>query len=225
MLPNNLLSVASIICFSLPILVVVYYRLYRHLSVVALVLYCGLKLFHSSMGDVTLPAQNLADSSELFFRFLELPLLLSALLLFCSAGRQQEGMQALVLLFVIYEIFVLLFVDYSPLVGLYIALPGMVLVVLHSTFLFQQQLRFTLAHKKNGGRLMILGAISLSSGSYLAGIILGKSNDTFLHTLNIFILNLSAVIIGFGLYILRHRIKGLQDLKVTRREMEMLFGG
>lgn len=229
MMQNNLFTTASFISFSLPIFVVVYYRLYRHLSIVALVLYFGLKLFQFFTGGVNLAEEGVANVSDLFFNSLQLPLLLSALLFFCSAGRQQERMQALILLFVLYEIVMLLFVDYTVYTGLTIVLPGIVLVVLHSLFLFMHQLRFTIVHRKNSGKLLILGAILLSGSFQLAALyadfIPGKIGDDTVQMLYRFVHQLSALILSLGIFSIRHRIKGLQDLKIARREMQILFGG
>jgi hypothetical protein len=35
---------------------------------------------------------------------------------------------------------------------------------------------------------------------------------------------MAAVLMSVGLYMMRHRIRELQELKVTRRELRMVFG-
>jgi hypothetical protein len=37
--------------------------------------------------------------------------------------------------------------------------------------------------------------------------------------------SIAAVFMAIGLYLMRQRIRDLQELKVTRRELQMVFGG
>lgn len=227
MTPNNLLTATSLLCFLLPVFVVFYCRLYRHVGIIALVLYCGVKLFQLSDGNEA-AMQDFESGSALFCHFLETPLLLCALLAFCRAGRWQERMQALVLFFVVYELIVLLFIGGTPLAGSCVTLLGYFLVVLYSLLFFLQQLRFTLTHQKNSGRLLIISAVLLLNGFYLglciAYFFLERKDGLAFNSMYFFVPNLSMLVLGLGLYTMRQRMRNLQELKIVRREMQMLFG-
>lgn len=229
MMPTALFQASSVLCFALPIAVVLYYRLYRHASLIALVLYYALAILRCIGSDRMPPLPDFSSKWEVLYNYIEVPLMLIALLFFCPARYKQKRFHFLVSLFGGYELGVAFLFGFTPSASLYIMVPGLLVIVAYSLYLFLRQLRFTIMHKKNLGRVLMLGAMLASSGCYLAMFcsyfIQEKPNVSGIYALYFLSSTIASAILSIGLYLMRQRIKGLQELKITRSELQMIFGG
>lgn len=228
MIPNTLFGITSIICFALPVLAILYFRLYRHVSLIALMVYYILTILRCLGSSNIPPLPDFKDTWEVLFYYIEVPLTLSALLFFCPAKGRQQKMQSLISFFIAYEVLVAVVYGFTPIASLYIMTPGLLVIVLYSLFLFLRQLNFTLLHGKNIGRVLMLGALLFSYSCYLfmfyAHFIQAKADVSGIYNLHFLSSSIAAVIMSIGLFMMRHRIKELQELKVTRKELQMVFG-
>ena len=66
MIPDTLYGISSVICFSLPILAIVYFRLYRHVSLIALMVYYTLTIFRCLGGNMP-PELNFENTWDVLF--------------------------------------------------------------------------------------------------------------------------------------------------------------
>lgn len=225
---QTLFGLTSIFCFALPILTILYFRLFRHTSLIALMVYYGLAILRCLNSSSLPPVPDFNNTAEALFGYIEVPLMLLALHFFCPAKQHQQPVYRFVAAFAVYEVFVAALYGFTPLTSLYIMTPGLVVIVLYSFFLFLRQLRFTLLHGKNAGRVLMLGALLFSYSCYLfvfvACFILDWKDMFFAYALHFFSASMAAVMMSAGLYLMRHRIRELQELKVTRRELQMVFG-
>lgn len=228
MIPNALFGITSIVCFSLPIIAILYFRLYKHVSLIALMVYYLLTILHCLGSTNIPPAPNFKDTWEVLFHYIEIPLMLSALLFFCPARQKQQKIHLLIAFFIAYEMIIAFFFGFTPLASLYIMTPGLAVIVLYSLFLFLRQLRFTVMHGKNTGRVLMLGALLFSYSCYLfmfyAYFVQKMPDVSGIYSVHFFSSSIAAILMTVGLLLMRHRIKELQELKVTRRELQMVFG-
>lgn len=229
MIPTALFEASSVLCFALPIAVVLYYRLYRHASLIALVLYYTLMILRCIGSDRMPPLPDFSSNLEVMYNYIEIPLMLIALLFFCPARYNGRRLHFLVSLFGGYELGVAFLFGFTPSASLYIMVPGLLVIVMYSLYLFLRQLRFTLVHKKNLGRVLMLAAWLASSGCYLAMfckcLVQKKPDIAGIYALHFLSSSMASVIFSIGLYMMRQRIKELQELKITRSELQMIFGG
>lgn len=228
MLPDTLFGITSVICFSLPVFAILYYRLYRHVSLIALMLYYVITICRC-LGDAnTPPLPDFSNTWEVLFNFIEIPLMLSALLFFCPVKQRQQKVHMLLCFFIVYELFVAAFYGFTPLASMYIMMPGLTVIILYTLFLFVRQVKFTAMHGKNAGRVLMLGALLFSYSCYLAMFyayfIEKKPDITAIYGVHFISSSIAAILMSLGLYMMRHRIKELQELKVTRRELQIIFG-
>ena len=227
--PNTLFGVSSVLCFSLPILVIVLFRLYRHTSLIALMLYYGLTIVHCLTAESIPPVPTFTNPWDVVYSFVEIPLVLSSLLFFCHMRQRRQLMQKVLVGFVVYELAIALYVKFSPESSVYIMAPGLAIVVGYTTFLFLRQAKFTIFHNgKNIGRVLMLGAILFAYGSYALVFytyFIQKSPDIYtVYSLYFVSSTVASVLMSAGLFMMRHRIKELQELKVVRKELQMVFG-
>jgi len=228
MMPSTLFGITSVICFCLPIGVVLYYRLYRHASLIALMLYYAITILHCLGSNSTPPSPDFKNAWEVVYNFIEIPLMLSALLFFCPAKQKQQKIHFVIEFFLAYETVIALFFGFTAKASLYVMAPGLLVMVTYSLFLFLRQLKFTLTHHKNFGRVLMLGAVLFSYSCYLymfyAYFFLHAADVSGIYALHFFSSSIAAVIMCIGLYLMRHRIKELQELKIARSELQMIFG-
>lgn len=225
MFPVTLVVVTAVLCFLLPILTILYFRLYRHASLIALVAFYGLMLVRYADGNSLEPA--LENPAGTLFHCIEYPLLLAALLFFSPAKTQKQNIHWLIFLFLGYETVVTALFGFTPLTNWYLVVPGSALVLCASLFLFLRQWRFTLLHRKNGGLLLMLGALVFSSGCQLlfwyAWFRTETTPPSTVYALPFLSAGLSALLMSAGLYRMRYRIRELQEIKIARRELQLLF--
>lgn len=228
MITISLFGLSSILCFGLPILVIVLFRLYRHASLIALALYYVLTIFHCLSAETIPPVPNFNNPFDVAYTYLEIPLILTALLFFCPAKQRQRNMHLLIGFFIVYEMAISVFAGFSPKASVYIMAPGLMVVVLYSAFLFLRQLQFTIMHRKNNGRVVMLGAILFSYSAYLfvfySYFIQEQKEIAGVYSLYFISSTISSLLMSLGLFMMRHRIKELQELKVVRKELQMVFG-
>lgn len=227
MFPDTLNSITAVFCFALPILTVLFFRLYRHASLIALVAYYTLAILHGIGSDSRLTAPDFMNGMEMLFSFIQLPLLLLALLFFYPVKQRQQKLYLPIFFFIGYEIFVAALHGFTPLASMFIMIPGLLVITACSFFLFLRQLRFTLLHGKNAGLVLMLGALLFAGSCYLAlfyAYFFSAAALPSVYAWQQFSASIAAVTMSAGLYLMRHRIRDLQELKVTRRELQMVFG-
>lgn len=228
MITISLFGLTSILCFGLPVFVIVLFRLYRHTSLIALALYYALTIFHCLNAATIPPVPDFHNPFDVAYTYLEIPLMLTALLFFCPVRNRQRNMQALIGFFIVYEIGVSLFAGFSPKASVYIMAPGLMVVVLYAAFLFLRQAKFTVIHGKNIGRVLMLGAILFSYSAYLfvfyAYFIQGQKEIAGVYNIYFISSTIASLLMSVGLFMMRFRIKELQELKVVRKELQMVFG-
>lgn len=228
MITNLLFGISSVACFGLPIFVILFYRLFRHASLIALIFYYALAILHCIASNNVPPSPDFSNSWEVFYNYFEIPLMLLSLLFFCPASRRQQRIHFFIQLFVVYEVVIAFLFGFTAMASLYIMAPGLLAIVSYASFLFLRQLRFTLLHGKNRGRVLMLGSIVFSYGCYLfmfyAYFYQAKKDVSSIYAVHFFSSTIAAVLMSAGLYLMRHRIKELQDLKITRKELQIVFG-
>jgi hypothetical protein len=229
MLTDSLFGFTSVVCFSLPVVIILFFRLFRHIGLLALLVYYTLTILRCVSSNNVPPEPNLKNGWDVLYNYLEIPLMLSTLLFFCRARKRQEKIHFLMGGFVVYELAIAVLYGFSPTASLYVMVPGLVIVASCSLFLFIRQVRFSLVHQKNTGRLLMLGALVFSYSCYLflffSYFLMELQTVSGIYALFFLSSSIAAVMMSVGLYLMRHRIKELQELKVTRRELQMVFGG
>lgn len=225
---NSLFSFCSVLCFALPVLVILLFRLYRHPGLVALLFYYGLTIVHCLCAESVPPVPDFKNTPDVLYRYLEIPLILSSLLFFCPVRQRRLLMQKIIIGFTGYELLILLYVKFSPEASLFVTAPGLAIVIGYAAYLFIRQTAFTILHGKNVGRVLMLGAVLFSYGSY--GLVFytyfgQKQPDVYVvYSLHFLSSTVTSVMMAVGLFMMRRRIKELQELKIVRRELRMVFG-
>ena len=159
--------------------------------------------------------------------YLDIPFLMIALLFFCPNKQNQKKVYLLTLLFIGYELVITFLFGFSPKSVVYILGPGIALIWFYSLFLFTRQIKFTISRGKNTGRTLMLASILFAYSCYgLVYYFFYVQKTKFLEdTYLIYFISstVSNTLMGIGLALAKRRLKKLNDLKVTRRELHLFF--
>jgi hypothetical protein len=98
--------------------------------------------------------------------YLDTPLMLLVLLLFCHSKRSRTVLHILAVLIVLYEIGIALALRLQPSSTLFVSGPGLLLVFCTSLYFFVVQLKQTIRFGKGLGRTVIIASFFFVYGSY-----------------------------------------------------------
>jgi hypothetical protein len=188
---NAFFGIACIISLTAPVAVILYHRYYKHRSLAALLIYYSVTLIYILMSQNIIPVNNtIRINFGILNNYLDVPLMLTALLFFCPNKQKQNIIRLL-------------------------------------TYLFMRQVKFTIMHGKNHGRVMMLAAIFFSYACYALIYYFYYVQKTpyvkdteliyFIATI------ISTLVMAIGLHLMNKRMKELQSLRVTRKELAMIF--
>ena len=155
------------------------------------------------------------------------PLVLTALLFFCPSKQKQNKIKMLIFAFLLYEIVIISICGFTIKSIIYITGPGVGIILIYSFYLFIKQVKFTIFHGKNQGRLLMLAAVVFDCSCYTLIFFFNYIQKTPYQT-DVFKLYyissiISSLLMAIGLQLMNKRLKELQAIKITRKELAMVF--
>jgi hypothetical protein len=226
---NTFFGVASIFCFLFPAGVITICKLYNHKSLAALLVYYILTAIYVLLTQQAVPsAPLLLNYFGVAINYLDAPLMLTVLLFFCSGKTRQKNVNWITFAFLGYELIVTLINGFNVTSLVYILGPGLIIVLFYTFFLFGRQVKLTIIHGKNLGRTLMLAAILFAYTCYVLIYYFYYVQKTPYKQDTLLIYYLSSIIasllMGTGLMMMRKRIRELQALQLTRKELALFFG-
>jgi len=226
---NAILSVACIISLTFPVAILVYHRLYTHPSLAALMISYIFSLLDNMIGENLLPVpEKLARSFQLMINYLDIPLMLVALLFFCPNKAKGRLVNLLILSVLAFEMVVTLIYGFNVRSVVYILGPSVAVLILYTSYVFARQVKFTILRRTNQGKTVMLASILFSYACYSIIYYFFYIQQTP-YTGDVFSLYyismiIHAILMTIGLYLMRNRLKDLESVQVTRKELAMFFG-
>src|ERR1700694_147039 len=225
---NAVLGIACILCFFLPVAVILHNRFYTHRSLVALLLYFFVAGSYNLLSEKLIPIRgSLLDGYGLLSNYLDVPLMLTGLLFFCPNRQKQKIVHVLIAAFIGYELTVTCFHGFNQDSVMYIMGPGFAIILCYSTYLFSRQVKFSIMHRKNQGRMLMLASILFAYSCYTLIYYFYFIQKTP-YTSDVLLLyyissSLASTLMAIGLHLMRKRMKELRSLKTTRKELALFF--
>lgn len=224
-------STSGVVCtiaIFLPVIVILYYRLYIHKSLAALAVNGLLTGTYNLMNEGLLPvARETTINVGIFTNYLDAPLMLFALLFFCPNRNRQRPVYILITLLLVFSLFIGLKTGFARTSIVYVLGPGLVMILGYATYLFSRQVRFTVARGKNAGRMFMLASILFAYGSYafmyLFFYVLKTENTGDIYLLYTITAIVSSLLMAIGLHLTRKRVREFREVKNTRRELAVFF--
>ena len=226
---NAILGIACIVSFAFPIVVIIYNRYYTHRSLAALLIYYTLILIDNLFAEnIIRVSPSVSSFVGVLDNYCDIPLMLTALLFFCPSKQKQYSIRFLTYIFIAYEIAIAIYFGFSRSSVIYILGPGICLVLIYASYLFVRQVKFSIYHGKNHGRMIMLSSILFVYACYFLIYLFHyvqktpyKADVLMLYFIASII---SSIVMAVGLHLMRRRMKELESLRVTRKELAIFFG-
>lgn len=225
---NAILGIACIVSLSAPVVVIIYHRYYKHRSLAALLIYYAAILLYLLMSQGIIPvSKSIRAPYGVFTNYLDVPLMLTALVFFCPNKQKQNIIRLLSYAFITYEILITFMFGFKSVSVTYIMGPGFAIVLAYALFLFVRQVKFSIMHGKNHGRMIMLASIIFLYSCYSLiyyFYYIEKTPEIRDTELIYYIASIvSSIAMATGLQLMNKRMKELQSLKITRKELAMFF--
>jgi hypothetical protein len=225
---NAILGIACMVSLSLPIAVILYHRYYKHRSLTALLIYYAIILIYLLMAQQVLPVtKSILFNFGIVTNLLDIPLMLTALVFFCPNKQKQNIIWLLSYAFITYELLIIAIYGFKPVSVVYIMGPGFVIILSYTFYLFMRQVKFSIMHRKNHGRMIMLASIFFLYSCYALTYYfyyIQKTPEVKDTELIYFIATIASTLaMAIGLQLMNKRMKELQLLRITRKELAMFF--
>lgn len=219
---------ATIALFA-PVFFLTLFRLFRFRVYLALLIYCFLAFAYSLM---TLDVINVPIEVETFIglanNLVDVPLMMTFFILFATSARQKNWMKRLTLVYIVFEVVVLLVMqklDRDTIAVTYG--PGLAMVIFFGLTFFIHRIKIANTYHKAYGKAILISALIFAYGCfsfiYVIHFLLQikAPEETFL------IYNLVSILynatLSIGIIIENKRIRKLEEVFTTRRELSEVF--
>lgn len=225
---NAFMGIASTFALLLPPALILLLKLYTNRSLQALFIYYFLTAIYSLMLEQVIPVT--VDIRKIFGtlnNYLDTPLMLMFLLFFCAERWISKTIQHTLFIFIVYELFIMAIHGLTIQANVYVLGPGILIVLVYGVSLFMRQIRITIIQGKGLGKTLMLASVVFSYGCfsiiYLFHYIqrIKAVNDIFL--LYFMTSLLSSIIMSAGVLLINKHLKTLNELKQTRKELQVFF--
>lgn len=222
------LGIASAIAFLLPALIILSSRLLINISLLALVIYFLLVMSYNLMSEnIIIVNKEALRNFGVINNYLDVPLMLTAMLLFCNEKWQQRVIITSIICFVTYEFLIFFQYKLSPTSSKYIMGPGILLVLVYSLYLFMNNIKSTIVQGKGVGKTLMITSILFAYGCYFIVYLFAYIQKTSNRTDVFIIYYLSSIIFSIvmsaGLVWVKKRLKEIKEVQTTRKELNVFF--
>lgn len=225
---NLALGILSTLTFLLPVILILFFKLYNHVSFFALLVYYFNSALYNLMTEGILKVPlNFERMFGAYCNYLDAILMLTVLLLFCINKINKSVIYVTLILYVIYQVFIYLYFGLDFASNIYTTGPGIALVLLYGTYMFYNQLKLTFDKNKGYGKSVMIAALLFAYGSYALIYVLHyiqrvpQVGEIFI----IYFVSsiISSIIMAFGIYLISKRYQQLKELQIMRKELRLFF--
>ena len=225
-----ILGIISTIISFIPIVLILFFKLFRHRS------FFALSIYYLLPGIYNLAQEHLITLPPKFYHYfglinnlLDAPLMLVFLCFFSYSSLMTKRIRLGIYFFLLFEVIVLVITGLNVKAITTILGPGILAILPFSFFLFLRQVRLTIIQQKALGKALMISSV-LSSYIiylliYLFYYVLKTPNVHDDVVLMYYVVSLlSTLLMSSGLIIENKRIKKLKELQNTRKELASIYG-
>ncbi|NJO25045.1 MAG: hypothetical protein HC867_03505 [Bacteroidia bacterium] len=224
----EVIGLLSTVALFSPVVIILAKRLIHYRCYFILFIYCLLSFIYNLMTQEFVPVpKNIERGWGLMNNLLDVPLMMTFLLLFGKSPKQKKIMMILTIAFVCFEAVIVSLYGVSV-KHYHIMGPGLALVLLFSISFFIHRVKISITHQKAAGKAVMAAAILFAYGCfsliYIIHYILALPQVNEIFLLYFIATIVYSTTLSIGLIIEHKRIKKLQELQVTRKELMEFFG-
>ncbi len=223
----GIISSVALLC---PVLFILALRLATYRTFPALLIYYSSVFIYNLMteGYISVPP-DVIRYWGMTNNLLDTPLMLFFLIHFSTSAHFTKRIKMLMGIFLLFEITVLLLKGFSRETITIILGPGILIIFGLCVYFFIRQTKITIMHHKGTGKALIAAALLFAYGCfgiiYLMYYVFETPfiEDTFL--VYFWVVTFSSLLLSAGLVAEEKRIRKLNELKTTRRELSDIYAG
>lgn len=225
---NSIMGIISSAALLCPVLIILILRLGSYRTFPALLIYYTSVFIYNLFTEGYIPADtNIIRYWGLANNFLDAPLMLTFLLYFSTSPLFTKRIRILIAGFILFEVAVAATVGFNTDAVTIILGPDIAVMIVLFLYFFIRHTKIAVTNRKAFGKAIISAALLFAYGCY--GIIyvmyyIFKTpfvEDTFL--IYFLVTTISSILITTGIFIEEKRIRKLNELKLTRRELTDVY--
>jgi len=161
--------------------------------------------------------------------FLDAPLMLAFMTYFSQTAPFRKKMLMAIPVLLLMDVIIISLNGFTAQAATLALGPGIALIIGFSILFFIRQVKLTIIHQKAIGKACMVAALLFAYGGYTFIYIVyyllktPHKTDTFL--VYFFITFSSSIILATGIYLEKRRVNVLTEIKTTREELKMIYGG
>lgn len=221
---NSVMGIVSSAALLCPIIAILALRLTHYRSFPVLLFYYSSVFIYNLMTEGYIPAgPGFVHYWGLTNNLLDTPLMLIFLTYFSTSARFTRRMHILIGAVILFEVVVLSVTGLNTEAITIILGPGVSLVIGFCTYFFIRQTKIAIQYRKATGKALMAASLVFAYGCfgliYLMYYVFKTPyvEDTFL--VYFLVATLSSLLLSIGILIEEKRIRKLNELKLTRREL------
>lgn len=226
----SILGIVSSVTLFAPVILILGFKLFTHRSFLAL------SIYYLIAGIYNLITQNLINAPTWFSRplgitnnLLDAPLMLLFLIFFSISPAMTKRIKATILIFIVFEAIILIVYGFSIRTVRIVLGPDIAIITTLSFLFFLRNVRLTITNQKSLGKAIMASSIFSSYTIFTLVyifyyLIKNKQYRNDAQLVYYLVTLLSAILMTIGIAIENKRIKKLDELKNTRKELATLYG-
>lgn len=227
---NSVMGIISSVALLSPILAILVLRLGTYKTFPVLVFYYSSVFIYNLMTEGYLPINHdIIQAWGLVNNLLDTPLMLLFLTYFSTSWLLTQRMKLVIGAFVFFEILVVSILGLTTNAITIILGPGLTIILGFCIYFFIRLAKVAIIHRKATGKAVITASLLFSYGCfgliYLMYYVFKTPyvEDTFL--VYFLVATLSSLMMSIGILIEEKRIRKLNELRITRRELSDIYAG
>ncbi len=225
---NSTLGILSTLALFTPVFVILAFRLIRYKYYMALFAYCLLAFTYNLMTeDMIVLSKGFIKNFSIIVNLLDVPLMLLFIMLFSVKVVQTKKMKIFLVAFICFEIIVVAIKGISIPAVTIIMGPGLALVFGYSLYFFVQTVKKSFIHTKSISKAFMASSICFAYGCfifiYLMHYVFAVEDVSNIFVIYFIITIIYGSLLTVGLVIESKRMRKLEELIITRKELQSFF--
>lgn len=225
---QSIIGLISTLALFSPVLVILAFRFIRYKHYLALFIYCFSAFAYNLLTEdyITLP-RNIERTFGIINNVLDVPLMMTFLLLFSTSSRQTKRMKLLIGVFTCYELVVIAVKGISISTITIVMGPGLLLVFGYALYFFVQTVKRSFIHTKAISKAIMVSAICFAYGCfffiYIMHYVLALPELPEIFLIYFIVTIVYCSLLTAGLVMESKRKRKLEELLITRKELISFF--
>ncbi len=225
---NSVMGFVSSIALFLPICFLLFFRLGGYKSFPALLAYYSIVFAYNLLTEGYISVSNeIVDNWNICNNLLDAPLMMLFLTYFSTSASFTRKMNFTIVALVLFELGVVLGVGFNTKAVTIFLGPALLTVFAFCLHFFVRQTKIAIVHHKGMGKAIIAASLLFAYGCYAIIYLMyyvfktPYVADTFL--VYFLVATFSSLLMCAGIIIERKRVQKLNELKITRKELSVIY--